>query len=552
MPPRSMTRKVRIFSRQVKHKVIYLLFFIILIGVLLRLLPLNTGLDADEAVTVYLANSPNPIELINRIKAFEFAPPLYFALMSFWVHCFGDAALVMAIPSMVLGAALIPCVYLLARELFEREDIALTSAFFASISPLAVVYSREARSSALIAVMAALTFYFFVRCLKATRRPRLLVLGVSTAFMLYSNYAALVLVMLMGLNSLAYTMFPFKSIVFKHERIIGTLTFALLAFLPWMPILIDQQPFGSFPYEKDASSNLFFILTSNLAAALPIPWNAAFTILFFTLPIVAVMALWKALVMMFRRELVTYVDHHKAYTMLIANTLIPILAYNLLAPLVGSARYIMSFVFLGWILFAAITVEVVSQVGIRLARRSVLRRNLAIILLCTILISISFSDVKGMTSEAESGLRQFAIDWRSKKFKQSAVMIAPDFNAYPLIYYICKDQHGEAPELLYGFPNQITDTPAKLSGYSAVKDDRESIDKALDWIQQIDIVKAQSLVLITDESELNSKFGRAKERQIALTEAISARYPEIADVVFYKASGRSFAVRVFKLSDPPD
>lgn len=552
MPRRIMTLKVRKISLQVKHKVTYLLCFIVLIGVVLRLLPLNSGLDADEAVTVFLANSSNPFELIERIRLFEFAPPLYFGLMSIWVRLFGDTPVAMAIPSMVMGVALIPCVFVLARELFERDDIALTSAFFASISPLGIVFSREARSSSLMPLLATITFIFFVRCLKATRHPRLLGLGISTALMLYSNYTALLIVALMGLNTVAYTRFPFKSIVFKHERIIGTLTFALLAFLPWMPIFIDQQASGSFPYDRESSNNLFYIVTSNLAAAVPLPWNAAFVSLCVILPILLIMAVWKSFALLFKRELITYIDHHKAYTLLIANTLIPVLAYPFLAPLLGSQRYVMSFVFFGWILFAALSVELVSQVGIRLARRSAMRRNVIIALICTVLVSITFSDVKGMSAESESGLRQFAKDWQAQKFRNSAVIIAPDFNAYTLVYYISKDQHGEAPPLYYGFPNQITNTPAKLIGYNAGFSDNKSVDKVIDWIKQIDISRAQSLVLITDESELNSKFNRSKDRQNELIEAISARYPLESDVTKYSSRGRSFSVRVFKLSEPPD
>lgn len=551
MPLLQMEPRVRKISQPVKLKVPYLIVLIILIGVLLRLLPLNTGLDADEAVTVFLANSSNALELIDRIKIYEFAPPLYFAIMSIWVRLFGDAPLMMAIPSMVLGVALIPCVYLLARELFERDDIALTSAFFASVSPLGVVFSREARSSSLIAVLATLTFYFFIRCLKATRRPRLLALGLSTVLMLYSNYAALLIVILMGLNTVAYTRFPFKSIVFKHERIMATLTFALLAFLPWMPIFFDQQAFGSFPYDRESSTNLLFIVTSNYAATLPLPWNMSYILLCIALPVMVLMMGWKALVLLFRRELITYIDHHKAYTLLIVNTLIPVLAYNFLAPLVGSQRYVMSFVFFGWILFAAISVELISQVGIRLARRSAVRRNVAIALICSVLILISYSDVKGMSLEDDSGLRQFAKDWQSKKFKQSAVMIAPDFNAYTLNYYIAKEQHGQPPQLYYGFPNQTTATPAKLKEYAAGFLDQESIDKALDWIRKIDITSAQSLVLITDDSELNSKL-HSKAMQQELIEAITARYPIKTDATRYSSSGRSFVVRVFKLSEPPD
>jgi len=536
----------------VKRKTYILLGGITLIAALLRLILINAGLDIDDATTVFLARSGNPLELVERIKLYEFGPPLYFMIMSFWVRIFGDSAVSMVVPTIIFGSALIPCVYLLARELFDREDIALTSAFFACVSPLAALYSREARSSTLLVLLSTVAYYYFIRCLKATRKPRLIGLGISTALMLYTNYIGLLMVALMVLNTLSYLMFPFKSVVFKPKLILATLGGALLCFLPWLPVFIEDEAAASFWATQESMNNFLSAFTSSLAATLPLPWNASFVLLTVLLPLFAIIVVWKTAVLTWRRDLINYIDHRKEKSFLLANLLIPIAGYAYITPIVGSQRYLMSYIVCGWIFWAALSVEALTQIAIRVVGRNSTRRNVGVGVICAILLVFSFVEIKDLSNGDRSGLRQVAKEFKGKKYSHSAVLFAPDFDAYTFTYYLTEEQAEPPLSVCYAFPTGACEAPVKQNGYAeALRDDR-CVENAMKWIQSVDIGRAHELVVVSDQTEPFGKPMLAKTRSAELLNEIKARYEAIGDPVSYAARGRSFSVQSFKLSEPPD
>jgi hypothetical protein len=536
----------------VKRKNLILLCCITAIGAILRYPLINAGVDVDDVSSIYIAESSNLGELIERLRTFDFSPPLYFLILSAWIRMFGDTVLSVTIPSVVFGTGLVPCAYLLGKEVFEREDIALTGAFFVAVSPLAALFSREVRSSSLIALVATVAFYYLIKCLKATRTRRLVGLGVSVLVMLYTSYLGLLLVALMVLNTVAYTRFPFKSVVFKPRAILCTIGGALLCFAPWVPVFIEQQKFSNFWSSQDSPNNPLFLLTSNLAATLPLPWNAAFILLSFLLPIAAIAIIWRILRLIGRRDLINYIDHHKAHAFLLFNLLVPILAYAQITPVIGSQRYMMSFVVFGLIFWASLFVAAEEQVAVRLAGRSTTKRTMAVTSLAIMLITITFIEIRSLSSGERSGLRLLARDFKAKKFKHSAVLVIPDFDSYTLIYYLTREQKANLPSCYNTYPVANTFTPSNPRAALQALNDKESVDKVFKWLERIDVSKVQKLVVVCDQTEPFAKPLIVKKRTEELLEHISARYPEIGQKELYYSKGRTFAAVSFRLADPPD
>lgn len=534
-----------------KRKTFILLCCITAIGALLRFPLIDAGVDIDDVSSIYIAESCGLDQLIERLRNCEFSPPLYFLILSAWIRMFGDSAVSVVIPSVVFGVSLVPCVFILAKELFEREDIAMTSAFFVAVSPLAALFSREVRSSSLIALVTTVAFFFFVKCLKATRKQRLLGLGVSVLTMLYTSYLGLLLVGLMVLNTVAYTRFPFKSVVFKPLSILGAIGCAVLGFSPCLLLFMEQQKFSSF-WMSQESSNPLFLFSSNLAATVPIPWNASFILLSFLLPIAAILIIWKTLRLVYRRDLISYVDHHKAHAFLLCNMLVPILAYSQITPLLGSQRYVMSFVVFGLIFWASLFVAAEENVAIRLAGRSSMKRTLGVTILAIVLIVITFIEIRSLSSGDRSGLRKFALDWKSRKFTHSALLLTPDLNSYNLIYYLTREQRVAIPQFYNTFPVSDQLTPANPKGYVEALNDEDSISRALQWIENLDVSKVQNLVVVCDQTEPFAKLSLAKKRSGALVQRIRSRYTEVGEPLVYDSKGRSFTAFIFKLAEAPD
>jgi hypothetical protein len=314
---------------------------------------------------------------------------------------------------------------------------------------------------------------------------------------------------------------------------------------------MEQQKFSSF-WMSQESSNPLFLFSSNLAATVPIPWNASFILLSFLLPIAAILIIWKTLRLVYRRDLISYVDHHKAHAFLLCNMLVPILAYSQITPLLGSQRYVMSFVVFGLIFWASLFVAAEENVAIRLAGRSSMKRTLGVTILAIVLIVITFIEIRSLSAGDRSGLRKFALDWKSRKFTHSALLLTPDLNSYNLIYYLTREQRVAIPQFYNTFPVSDQLTPANPKGYVEALNDEDSISRALQWIENLDVSKVQNLVVVCDQTEPFAKLSLAKKRSGALVQRIRSRYTEVGEPLVYDSKGRSFTAFIFKLAEAPD
>jgi len=92
----------------------------------------------------------------------ESTPPLYYILAWVWVRVSGDGAFALRSLSALAGVATIPVAWAIGNTRRGRRG-AITLAALASVSPLLVWYSQEARAYSLFALFAGLGFWFFLR-----------------------------------------------------------------------------------------------------------------------------------------------------------------------------------------------------------------------------------------------------------------------------------------------------------------------------------------------------------------------------------------------------
>lgn len=116
----------------------------------------------DEAVTagrVLLAGLP---QTMHRVWTGESTPPLYYLLAWLWSHLFGVREAGLRSLSALFGTATVPVAYLAGRELVGRRT-GLTVAAIVAVEPLLVWYSQDARAYALLVLLSAAAFLFFLR-----------------------------------------------------------------------------------------------------------------------------------------------------------------------------------------------------------------------------------------------------------------------------------------------------------------------------------------------------------------------------------------------------
>ncbi|WP_247000691.1 glycosyltransferase family 39 protein [Halosolutus gelatinilyticus] len=116
----------------------------------------------DEVVSVTLVTSNTPYELLVSVPGNDPHPPLYFLLLSGWMAIFGTSESAARLLSALVGVATVLVLYAIGRRLFDREVGAIAAALVA-VSPFHVWYSQEVRMYNLLALLTALSFYWFVR-----------------------------------------------------------------------------------------------------------------------------------------------------------------------------------------------------------------------------------------------------------------------------------------------------------------------------------------------------------------------------------------------------
>lgn len=127
--------------------------------------------DSDESVSALLMHLSFG-SMLDSVRHTESTPPLYYAATWVWTRIFGTSELGLRSLSALAGVVTIPLVYDAASVMISRR-VALTAAALATVSPMLVWYSQEARSYSLLVLLVALSLSLFAR-LQRGASPRLL------------------------------------------------------------------------------------------------------------------------------------------------------------------------------------------------------------------------------------------------------------------------------------------------------------------------------------------------------------------------------------------
>ena len=147
----------------------------------------------DEAVTVGLVRMDFG-DMLDRIPESESTPPLYYIVAWLWAKVFGTGEVGLRSLSALCGTAFVPVVYAIGAAPSASASAWWRPAL-AAVNPLLVWYSQEARTYALLLLLAGLSFLFFIRLLTGDPRRRTLVLwAVVSALALATHYFAAFLV----------------------------------------------------------------------------------------------------------------------------------------------------------------------------------------------------------------------------------------------------------------------------------------------------------------------------------------------------------------------
>lgn len=213
------------------------------------------GLTWDEAALGYNAYSITqtlrdeygnflPLTLVSFG---DYKPALYAYLIIPFITVLGLNEVAVRLPSVLAGIGIIILSYLLTKELFKEKWLALSVAFFASISPMAIQFSRAAWESNAAVFLNLLGLYLFFKALNNSKFYIPSAISFSLSLICYQGSKIFVPILLFGLfifykKSLKYSKNFFSAIVLIG--LVITLVYALTFFLGQSDRLAVQNFFA--------------------------------------------------------------------------------------------------------------------------------------------------------------------------------------------------------------------------------------------------------------------------------------------------------------------
>jgi uncharacterized membrane protein len=171
---------------------------LILAGLALRL-AVPRGIWLDEAISIHQARLSLHDLFLNLYNG-DRQPPLYHLTLWLTIRAFGHGEFAVRLPSLIAGTFVIPVLYELGRELYDRRT-GLIAASFAAVSPVLIWYAQEVRMYEFVALFGLLALLTQLRVIRNGTMLNWAAYILATAALLWSHYFGLLLI---GVQQLAF------------------------------------------------------------------------------------------------------------------------------------------------------------------------------------------------------------------------------------------------------------------------------------------------------------------------------------------------------------
>lgn len=231
----------------------WILFGLILFGAALRLYHLTyQSLWYDELHSMVPTDPEKSIaSIIEYAKTDQ--PPLFFLYLHLFFKCFGYSEFTGRLASALIGIGGIPVIYLLGKEV-KNEATGLFAAMLTTVNYYQIYYSQDVRFYGMAFLFSSFSFLFLIRIVKNEKWSDYLLYFLSTAALLYTHYYGIIIYASQAL------IFPLIAFQKKDNRFtIRTLftgTAVAVAFIPWLPTVLQDSKIASFWIERPS---VFFV-----------------------------------------------------------------------------------------------------------------------------------------------------------------------------------------------------------------------------------------------------------------------------------------------------
>jgi hypothetical protein len=198
----------------------------------LRVRGFGEGLGNDELLTLDNTQGRGLLGVLDVVangpddEPLEKNPPLFFVLAWAGTHL-GDPLSWIRLPSLVLGTATVPLVFLLGRRTVGPAA-ALVGAGFIALSPFAVYYGIEARAYGTLLFLSALSVLVLLTALESARARWWVAYAAAVAAVLYTHYTGVAVIAAQG----AWALWCWRA---RWRGLLAAYAGAAAAFAPWLP-----------------------------------------------------------------------------------------------------------------------------------------------------------------------------------------------------------------------------------------------------------------------------------------------------------------------------
>ena len=202
---------------------------LILAGCVLRV-AVTRGIWLDEAISIHQARL-SLHDLFQNLYNGDRQPPLHHLVLWLTIRAFGHGEFAVRLPSLIAGTLVIPVLYELGRELYDRRT-GLIAAAFAAASPLLIWYSQEVRMYEFAALFGLLALLTQLRVIRNSTMLNWAAYILATAALLWSHYFGLLLI--------AVQQLAFVAVLIHRKRSGEPVKPLALGFLYSLAVLIMQ------------------------------------------------------------------------------------------------------------------------------------------------------------------------------------------------------------------------------------------------------------------------------------------------------------------------
>ncbi len=244
----------------IKWNITVPLISLVILSFLLRFIGLDhESMWNDELSSMHRSSYETLSEVISKGVVPDVHPPGYQIMLFFVIKAFGATETSLRFPSVLAGVLTVLLVFSIGRKLFDTRTAILSSSMLA-VSPMHIWLSQEARPYSLLIMLTTILVYLLVLYTTShsivQRKLIVAFMSLNIILLSYLHYFGLLVSALVGIGLFV------DSIMRKQNRIVIALSLIIpvVAYLPWIPVMIRQSLNGTYISRPDLMALVYLFI----------------------------------------------------------------------------------------------------------------------------------------------------------------------------------------------------------------------------------------------------------------------------------------------------